>query len=104
MWLHVAIIMIMEAGIRELRDHLSRYIRHIETGERVLITAHGRVVAELVPAGPVRPGRGSGFERLIASGLIRPPAEDGEPLEDCPDIRLAPGTATALIESDREET
>ena len=94
----------METGIRELRDNLSRYIRRIEAGERVLITAHGRVVAELVPAGSARPGRGSEFERLMAAGLITPPAEDGDPLEDCPDIRLAAGTATALIESDRDET
>ncbi len=37
----------MEAGIRELKDNLSRYIRRIEAGERIAVTAHGRVVAEL---------------------------------------------------------
>ena len=39
----------MEAGVRELRDNLSRYIRLVEKGERIAVTAHGRVVAELVP-------------------------------------------------------
>src|ERR1035437_4060082 len=39
-------------GIRELKDNLSRYVRRIEAGERMAITAHGRVVAELVPPGP----------------------------------------------------
>ena len=29
-------------GIRELKDNLSRYIRQIEAGERIAITAHGR--------------------------------------------------------------
>ena len=39
----------METGVRELKDNLSRYIRRIEAGERIVITAHGRVVAEFVP-------------------------------------------------------
>lgn len=34
----------MGTGIRELKDHLSRYIRRIEAGERISVTAHGRVV------------------------------------------------------------
>jgi prevent-host-death family protein len=91
----------METGIRELKDNLSRYIRRIETGERIVVTAHGRVVAELVPADEGRRGQTSQFERLVASGVITPPVEDGDPLEDCPEIRLPPGTAAALIDSDR---
>ena len=42
---------VTSTGIRELKDNLSRYIRRIEAGERIAITAHGRVVAELVPPG-----------------------------------------------------
>lgn len=93
----------METGIRELKDNLSRYIRRIEAGERVVVTAHGRVVAELVRPAADREGRTSQFSRLIASGVITPPVEDGDPLEDCPKIRLPPGTAAALIDSDRDE-
>lgn len=93
----------METGIRDLKDNLSRYIRRIEMGEHVVITAHGRVVAELVPPGAGRKGRTSQFERLIAAGGITPPAEDGDPLEGCPEIRLPRGTAAALIDSDRGE-
>lgn len=92
----------METGIRELKDNLSLYIRRIEAGERVVVTAHGRAVAELVPVSD-RQGRTSQFDRLIASGVITPPGESGDPLEDCPEIRLSPGTATALIDSDRDE-
>ena len=93
----------METGVRELRDNLSRYIRRIEAGERVVVTAHGRAVAELVPPATRRPDMASQFARLIASGVIIPPAEGGDPLEDCPEIRLPPGTAAALIDSDRGE-
>ena len=94
----------METGVRELRDNLSRYIRLIEAGERVVVTAHGRIVAELVPPNSLRPSHSGELERLVVSGVITPPAEDGDPLEDCPEIRLAHGTATGLIDSDRDET
>jgi len=93
----------METGIRELRDNLSRYIRRIKSGERIVVTAHGRVVAELVPPSPAGQGSVRQFDRLIAAGVITPPSEEGDPLEGCPEICLAPGTATALIDSDRDE-
>ena len=94
----------METGIRNLKDNLSRYIRRIEAGERISVTAHGRVVAELVP--PDLGGRSSPASRwdeLIAAGILHPPAEDGDPFEDWPHIRLPAGTAAALIDSDRGE-
>jgi prevent-host-death family protein len=93
----------MEAGIRELKNNLSRYIRRVEAGDRVQVTAHGRVVAELVPSVQNHQSRSSEFDRLIASGVIAPPIEGGDPLEDCPDIRLPVGTAATLIDSDRDE-
>jgi len=93
----------METGVRELKDNLSWYIRRIEAGERIAVTAHGRVVAELVPPGAGHRGRISQLDRLVASGVITPAVEDGDPLEDCPEIRLPPGTAAALIDSDRGE-
>jgi antitoxin (DNA-binding transcriptional repressor) of toxin-antitoxin stability system len=98
------ILTMASTGIRELKDNLSRYIRRIEAGERIAITAHGRVVAELVPPGAAAKGRGqTRFEELVAAGVIRPPIEPGDPTEDWPDIRLPPGTAAALIDADRGE-
>lgn len=93
----------MLVGIRELKNNLSRYIRHIEAGERVVVTAHGRVVADLVPPSSVSQDGVSQFDRLIMSGVITPPVEDGDPLEGCPNIRLPAGTASRLIDADRGE-
>jgi antitoxin (DNA-binding transcriptional repressor) of toxin-antitoxin stability system len=94
----------METGIRKLKDNLSRYIRRIEAGERISVTAHGRVVAELVPpGGGARTSSRSRWDELIAAGILHPPAEAGDPFEDWPDIRLRPGTAAELIDSDRGE-
>ncbi len=92
----------MEAGIRDLKDNLSRYIRRIEAGERIAVTAHGRVVAELVPP-TLGPGGRRRYDELVATGVVQPALEDGDPLEGWPDIRLPAGTAAALIDSDRGE-
>jgi len=38
-------------GIRELKNRLSEYIRQAKSGESVLVTDRGQVVAELTPPG-----------------------------------------------------
>lgn len=38
-------------GIRELKNRLSEYIRLVRSGERVLVTDRGVIVAELRPPG-----------------------------------------------------
>lgn len=55
----------MEAGIRDLRDHLSRYLDIVRDGQEVTVTDHGRAVARLVPLDRPRP-----LDRLIAEGLV----------------------------------
>ena len=99
MWLYLDS---MGTGIRELKDNLSSYIRRVEAGERVSVTAHGRVVAELVPpgAGATRAST-SRWEELLATGVLQSPVDTGDPFEDWPDIRLPRGTAAALIDNDR---
>lgn len=93
----------MAAGVRDLKDNLSRYLRRIEAGERIAVTAHGRVVAELVPPALGSQAGRRRYDQLVATGVVQPALEDGDPLEDWPDLRLPPGTAAALIDSDRGE-
>ena len=94
---------VTSAGIRELKDNLSRYIRRIEAGERIAITAHGRVVAELVQPGAAAKSTPRRFDELVATGVIRPPLEAGDPTEGWPDIRLPAGTGAELTDADRGE-
>ena len=56
-------------GIAELRQNLSRYLRRVENGERLLVTDRNRVVAELGPA----PSTGEALDRLIAEGRVARP-------------------------------
>jgi prevent-host-death family protein len=93
----------ISTGIRELKNKLSHYVRQIEAGKRVAVTAHGRVVAELVPPGSGKGGGSSRYEELVAAGIISPATEpDGVPPE-WPAIRLSRGTVAELIDSDRGE-
>ncbi|HZI98979.1 MAG TPA: type II toxin-antitoxin system prevent-host-death family antitoxin [Actinomycetales bacterium] len=58
-------------GVRELRQHASRYLARVKGGETVEVTERGRLVALLVPPGPATGAR----ERLIADGRLIPAAE-----------------------------
>jgi prevent-host-death family protein len=57
----------MELGIRELRAHLSRYLKEVEAGEEIVVTDRGRPVARITPAN----GR-SRLAELIEAGLVEP--------------------------------
>jgi antitoxin (DNA-binding transcriptional repressor) of toxin-antitoxin stability system len=95
------------AGIRELKNRLSAYVREVENGETVLITDRGRVVAELRP-----PGAGERaatpedlrYRRLVDAGMVRPAARPRSiRLGDLPVYRLTHGTAQDLIDEERGE-
>ncbi len=59
----------MEAiGVRELRQHASRYLARVEAGEELLVTNNGRLVARLVPVREAERSR----EALIESGVLIP--------------------------------
>ena len=40
-------------GVRELKNRLSEYLRHVRSGESVLVTDRGEVIAEFSPPGRV---------------------------------------------------
>jgi prevent-host-death family protein len=39
----------VDVSVRELRNHTARVIAAIESGQRVVLTVHGRPVADIVP-------------------------------------------------------
>lgn len=67
-------------GIRELRQHASRYLRDVERGETIEVTDRGRSVALLTPVPAT-----STVERLRRQGRLRAaaghPRDLGPPLE-----------------------
>jgi prevent-host-death family protein len=72
-------------GIRELRQHASRYVAMARAGKRVPVTVRGELVAYLVPAeepssildrleaaGQLRRGTRTGFSDLLPPPPARP--------------------------------
>jgi antitoxin (DNA-binding transcriptional repressor) of toxin-antitoxin stability system len=96
----------ISAGIRDLKNNLSRYISRLRSEKRIVVTDRGRAVAELrLPEeqshGDLAAGR---YAELIATGVIRPAQDNGDPLADWPapnELELPPGTVTRLIDEDR---
>jgi prevent-host-death family protein len=39
-----------QVGVRELRDHLSRYLKKVKAGKELAVADRGRVIARVVPA------------------------------------------------------
>jgi len=62
-------------GVGELRQNLSRYLRRVERGERLVVTDRNRPVAELGPPAST----GAELDRLIVEGRVSPPRRSGLP-------------------------
>jgi prevent-host-death family protein len=56
-------------GVAQLRQNLSRYLRRVERGERLVVTDRNRPVAELGPP----PTPASELDRLVADGRLARP-------------------------------
>jgi prevent-host-death family protein len=39
----------VHTSVKNLRDHLSDYLRHVKNGEEVIITSHMKPVAKIIP-------------------------------------------------------
>lgn len=83
-------------GIRELRQHLSRYVARTVRGESFDVTDRGRPVGRLVP-----PATGDAWlDRLVAEGRVRPASRRGaipRPTE------LGTASISEALEAEREE-
>lgn len=57
-----------QVGVRELRQNLSVYLRRVQAGESLQVTARGRPVALLAPLREPA----SNWDRMVAEGRIVP--------------------------------
>jgi len=81
-------------GIRELRHDLSRYLRRVKGGERLVVTDRNRPVAMLTPL----PEDEDPWERMIAEGKLTPAA--GRLADLPPPIKLDGGPPMSEILED----
>jgi prevent-host-death family protein len=74
-------------GIRDLRDHLSRYLEMVRAGASVSVTDHGRVIAAIVPM-----TYSQHTLDLAAKGLVRLPTLPPGRATDFPKVKVEGGT------------
>lgn len=77
-------------GLRELKNHLSEYVRRAASGELVLVTDRGRVIAELRPPE-------SSPDRLLHEAVALGTVRMGLP-NNRPEVYVLPPLATKLPE------
>ena len=54
-------------GIRELKENLSRYMKKVKSGERIIVTDRKKEIAVIMPLG--KEAKGEKIFQLIQSGM-----------------------------------
>lgn len=92
-------------GIRDLKDHLSRHLAEVRTGEVILVSDRGVVVAEIRPPGSADAALPPGLARMASSGRVRLglPHDPSAYSDSGTRGKVADGTALALLNADRDE-
>lgn len=85
------------AGVRDLKDHLSEYIRRARRGEQVVITDRGRPVAALI--GLQQEGTSEVGWKLVRQGLAE--WSGGKPRGLASSPRVPGRRAEEIVREDR---
>jgi prevent-host-death family protein len=64
------------AGIRELKNQLSRYIALVKKGDDVLITERGRIIARVVKESSRRSSLRQALQLLVLKGQVIMPTRE----------------------------
>jgi prevent-host-death family protein len=84
-------------GIRELKTHLSRHLKRVRAGARLVVTDHGRSVATINPVDV--PADVDRAHQLVAAGHAR--WNGGKPAGAKRPPKLTGRTASSIVLQDR---
>lgn len=91
-------------GLRELKNSLSKYVRHVRKGETVLVTDRGEVIAQISPPESSKSAQSihPGLLELARRGLLRLPTrkKDASVYKTYPQL-LPAGRALQLLDEER---
>ncbi len=91
-------------GIRNLKNRLSEYVRRAGAGERIQVTSHGEVVAELRAPEPEREGDApAGLQELLRKGTARGIVRNDPSRYHTYKPALTNTTARELLDWDRDD-
>lgn len=63
-----------KVGVRELHDHLSRYVKEVAAGREIVVTSRGQAVIRLVPVSHSDP-----LAELRERGIVQEPTKKWRP-------------------------
>jgi prevent-host-death family protein len=82
-------------GVRDLRQHASRYLARVAGGETLEVTDRGRAVAHLVPI------RTNEWDDLVTSGRVSPAQDAADVAVEAPgDYGVAASEAMATMRAE----
>lgn len=85
------------AGIKELKNRLTYYLREVRKGEKILVTDRKKVIATIVPAG--RSAEDAELFSLIKEGLAI--WRGGKPAGSMRPVRIKGKTLSEIVLEDR---
>jgi len=84
---------VVNVGIRDLKNNLSRHLKSVQGGATITVTDHGKPVARIAPVDGISP-----LDRLIAEGRVTPAKESNVTL---PDLIKVEGGILDLLDEQR---
>ncbi|HRC87782.1 MAG TPA: type II toxin-antitoxin system prevent-host-death family antitoxin [Thermoanaerobaculia bacterium] len=91
----------LAVGARELKNRLGTYLRRVRQGEVILVTEHGRPVAELRPIASGETGVQAQLAELARGGLLTLPKSRA--LAPFQPRRVQGKLASTLLVAERED-
>ena len=93
-------------GVRELKNHLSRYLNAVQQGRNILVTMRGKPVARMIPVSPpgttvTSPELEERMWKLVTKGFL---AWSGASFQMPKPVGInrGPGLLSDLVVEDRE--
>ena len=86
-----------KVGVRELKTHLSRHLKRVRAGARLLVTDHGRSIATISPV--EAPVDVEWAHRLVAEGEAH--WNGGRPTGATRPARVRDSAASSIVLEDR---
>ena len=88
-----------KVGVRELKTHLSGYLREIKKGATIVITDRGSEVGRIIPASGTAEDR---MQRLIRSGFADWNGKTLKPGKPVAKLKAGAKTLAEIVSEDRD--
>ena len=89
-----------EAGIKEIKNNLSRYLAKVKMGEEILITERGKPIARIIKESDRNTSIRNALASLIQKGLIVMPSQSMNKAKP-PQVKASGQPASGMVIEDR---